>query len=226
MRGQDFTGLKFGRLTGIRRVANVGRGLRWLWQCECGKETVADPSKVKLGHTTSCGCFWVDKCRIHRHGHNPEGKQTRTYKAWANMKSRVRPNSTSRKYYADRGITVCEWWRIDFRNFLADMGECPDGLTLDRINNDGNYEPGNCRWATIAEQNRNLRRNRMVVFQGQRMCLADACKLAGMDVNTVLARINKGMDVEEALMLPAAERQRQLPLRTLVLEYGTEWMMY
>ena len=95
-----------------------------------------------------------------RHGHDPHGKPSKTYQCWRKMRTRCEnPNATRYADYGGRGITVCERWH-DFAGFLADMGEQPPGLTLDRKDNDGNYEPGNCRWATRAEQNRNQRPRR------------------------------------------------------------------
>lgn len=227
--GQDFTGLKFNRLSGIRRVKNIGRGLRWLWQCECGAQTIADPSKVKSGHTQSCGCVWVEKCRKHGHGHDYNGNQTRTYKAWVNMRSRV--SGRYKQYdnsYTSKGITVCDRWLNSFENFLSDMEECPSGMTLDRFpDNDGNYEPENCRWATPAQQNRNMSRTQTVFFRGETICLVDICKKIGIHIATVRHRLNIGMSVEDALTIPPRYRtRRKTPLRTLVLDYGSEWMMY
>jgi len=219
----DFTGLEFDRLTGIRRVENVGRGLRWLWQCSCGKQTVVDPSKVKSGHTRSCGCLWPEKCRKHGHGHDASGKQSRTYKAWVNMRSRV--SGRYEQYdasYGSRGITVCDRWLESFDNFLEDMGECPDGKSLDRYpDNDGNYEKSNCRWATQGQQNRNKRGVRMIVFNGTEMCLVDACKLVGMHPATVQSRLNSGMTPEEALLRPAAPRRKPA-----IPDMGSAWMLY
>lgn len=103
------------------------------------------------------------KCRENRirviHGHAPRTGITRTYRIWCAMRARCQyPSINGYADYGGRGITVCDRWREDFRNFLADMGECPPGLSIDRVDNDGNYEPGNCRWATSLEQRRNQRR--------------------------------------------------------------------
>jgi hypothetical protein len=103
------------------------------------------------------------------------------------------------KNYRDRGITVCERWRT-FENFLADMGERPSRLySLDRIDVNGNYEPGNCRWATRTEQMRNKRTNVMVEYRGRRMCLKAATDLAGVPYGRAQARLARGCSAEEAL---------------------------
>lgn len=207
----DLTGQKFGRLIGIHRVENHGRITRWLWLCDCGNQKIIAADKVKSGHTASCGCLWTETCRKHGHGHDANGQQTRTYKAWVNMRSRV-----SGRYdiyegsYTDRGIAVCERWEKSFRSFLEDMGECPDGMTLDREDNDGDYEPDNCRWATQHEQTRNTRRTRTVSFQGRRLCLQDAATLAGIHPATVHYRLNSGMSVEEALTRTPRIRRKKL----------------
>ena len=107
--------------------------------------------------------------RACKHGHALNGNQSRTYRAWQNMHSRCRPSYKWPEYYYDKGIAVCERWRT-FTNFFADMGECPDGLTLDRIDGDKNYEPGNCRWATPTEQCTNKQRRKdAVVWNGKRV---------------------------------------------------------
>ena len=225
----DLTGRKFGRLTAITRVENKGRRIQYRWRCDCGNEIVAMSEHVKSGHTQSCGCIWIENCRKHGHGHDQNGQQTRTYKAWVNMRSRV--SGRYEQYddsYADRGITVCDRWQNSFENFLADMGECPAGKTLDRHpDNAGNYEPTNCRWATPAQQNRNMRRNKMVSFRGETMCLLDACHLAGMHPATIQYRLNAGWSVADALSTPPGPRNpHKIPLASLVLNFGSEWMMY
>lgn len=154
---KDITGQRFGRLVALRIVGKARRA-RWLCECDCGHEYTVEGTMLRSGNTRSCGCLQPQKARnrVWKHGHAQHGP-SKTYTSWANMLRRC-DDSTGRdfEYYGGRGISVCERWR-SFENFLADMGERPIGLTLDRIENDRGYEPGNCRWATWSEQQINRR---------------------------------------------------------------------
>jgi len=110
------------------------------------------------------------------------------------------PDNAAWANYGGRGITVCERWR-EFENFLEDMGECPSGFTLDRYpNNDGNYEPGNCRWATYRQQNRNRRDNRIITHNGQQKCLAEWAELLNLNYEMLKSRLNRGWPIERAMV--------------------------
>lgn len=127
----------------------------WLCRCDCGTERRVVAQTLRLGLTNSCGCLKGDAIARARFKHG--GAFTKSYASWHDMMWRcTNPRARNFKYYGGRGITVCERW-LDYRNFVTDMGEPPEGLTIERMNNDGNYEPRNCKWATHAEQNRNKR---------------------------------------------------------------------
>ena len=137
--------------------------------------------------------------------HHARTSANPTFLSWRDMMRRCySPRSaTARANYADRGITVCDRWH-SLENFVNDMGPRPAGLTLDRINNDGNYEPGNCRWATRAEQNGNRRSVRWLVFNGERRSVADWARATGVPAFRIYHRLYAGWSIERALSTEAA----------------------
>ena len=148
----NFTGQRYGKLLVIHEAGRINGGVAWFCRCDCGEATTVRGTRLTAGKVNSCGCM---KNRP-RHAMN----RSRVYSIWRGMKTRCfNKNHRAFQDYGGRGIQVCERWRT-FENFFADMGNPADGLTLDRINNDGNYEPGNCRWATWAEQANNRRKAR------------------------------------------------------------------
>jgi hypothetical protein len=134
-----------------------------------------------------------------KHGQSAGPKETPTYTTWVRMRRRCNnPNHSTYQYYGGRGIKVCERWD-SFDSFLKDMGEKPEGMTLDRINNDGNYEPGNCRWSTHKEQVRNTSQNRLFTVNGKTQCLSAWAEEAGINFKTVHTRISRNWSIERAL---------------------------
>lgn len=133
------------------------------------------------------------------HGHTVNREMTRTYRIWNSMVNRGR-GTANRKYYAERGITVCERWQ-SFENFLHDMGEAPDGLSIERINNDAGYSPDNCCWASCMEQANNRRSNRLIEHDGRRMTQAEWARQAGISRQALRYRLASGWGMEHALSI-------------------------
>jgi len=161
-RRKDLTGQCFGRLTVIEYIGldDFKKNVLWRCRCECGTERGITTSNLTQGRTQSCGCFnrEATKERSTTHGYSAGGLYRSEYGIWRAMLARCRnPNVPQFKDYGGRGIRVCERWQ-KFTNFFEDMGARPPNMTLDRINNDGNYEPSNCRWATRAQQQANKHR--------------------------------------------------------------------
>jgi hypothetical protein len=124
---------------------------------------------------------------------------SREYKIWADMHKRCEnPNQKTFNYYGGRGIKVCERWN-DFRNFYLDMGKCPESFTLDRLDCDGDYEPSNCRWASMKEQSRNRRSNHMITFNGKTQCLTAWAEETGITRGALKQRIKRNWSIEKAL---------------------------
>lgn len=192
------SGQRFGRLVAIKSTGNDKHGNRvWKCRCDCGRFVEVIASSLSTGNSTSCGCG------RRKLGYNFK----RTYHIWANMKYRCL-SATCKKYkdYGGRGIKVCKRW-MDFEKFLEDMGEAPKGLTLDRIDNNGNYAPANCKWSTITEQVRNSRRNRMVVFHGIKAPLSVHAEREGLNYKAVCERIRNGWTLRDALTAPIRKRK-------------------
>jgi hypothetical protein len=162
-KSQLMAGDRFGLLTAVAFVGRSAyRESRWMFKCDCGNETECLVNNVKRGHTKSCGCLRPERRRDLRPSHQ-DGRSTREYKTWENMKQRCfNPRRHNWKHYGGRGITVCDRWRDSFDAFLADVGPRPVGRTLDRIDPNDHYRPGNVRWASPKEQ----RANRRYVIKG------------------------------------------------------------
>lgn len=184
----------YGHLTVISKAyKKYGRNF-YLCKCDCGNETTVDIGHLRSGHTTSCGCR-----KNVRHG----GSKTPEYVVWCDMLSRCNnPNNIAYKNYGGRGIKVCERW-AKFPNFIADMGSRPSSKhTIDRMNNDGDYEPSNCRWATRKEQQNNMRSNHYLELNGEKKTISRWSEDLGIKLTTLIGRLDRGWTVEETLTTP------------------------
>lgn len=202
-RWEDLTGRRFGRylVVGYAGKPN-GRLHRWFCKCDCGTERSVVRGSLINGDSQSCGCAKPEVSRIAatRHGHSGHGKETGTYRSWKSAIYRCHdPKSISYPRYGAVGIFVCDAWRYSFETFLADMGERPEGTSIERIKSDRNYEPGNCCWATAQEQARNQKSNRFVMVDGIEMHVTDALASTGVSKTTFYRRLKQGMTEQEAL---------------------------
>jgi hypothetical protein len=197
----NLTGQRFGRLLVGPRTTNVGKKVRWLCRCDCGKDSLALTNDLRSGRHASCGCLQLE--RVTKHGHSPFdiAKKSLTYRSWISMVNRcTSEKATGYANYGGRGIKVCDRWR-DFRNFLADMGERPSlGHSIDRFPNvDGNYEPGNVRWATRAEQAVNRRNNRRFTHEGETLTVIEWCRKLGIAEHLLRSRLKLGWTFADAI---------------------------
>lgn len=199
----DLTGEKFGRLTVLKRGENEPRSngsfqVRWICKCDCGNEVLVRAAEIKGGRTQSCGCLRNEQSsaraieKFTKHGHNPAGKKSRTYQSWTNMMTRCyNPNVREYGAYGGRGIVVCDRWH-QFENFLEDMGERPEGLTLDRKDVKGNYEPENCQWADRVTQSRNRMSTINVTVGDKTQCLKDWSEELSVPYTTLYRKYKRG----------------------------------
>ena len=179
---KDITGQMFGRATALHPCGIKGHRLLWNCKCSCGQTFVASGVDLRSGNTKSCGCYAKDRTSqaSTTHGVSRSGALTGAYRSWRSMRQRCDdPGATSYGRYGARGISYCESWRI-FENFLADMGDRPNGHSLERIDPNGNYEPSNCKWVPHEKQAENTRHTVRVRLDGEVLHQAEAARRLGV----------------------------------------------
>lgn len=212
---KDISGQKFNRLTVVERAESriLPSGVKsgqWLCRCDCGRLTVVNTSHLISGHTKSCGCYakekQIENGQKTKHGltYSEDGKVKRIYRIWSHMKTRCfNSNDDHFKDYGGRGITMCDEWKDSFQAFYDYVSQLPhygeEGYSIDRINNDGNYEPGNVKWSTAYEQTNNRRNTIIVEFGSKNHTLAEWSKITGICYQTLFARYKAGKTSEEIL---------------------------
>lgn len=201
-------GSVFGRLTVLEEFRNKGSRIRRLrCLCSCGKESTPELKSVVKGTSKSCGCYQAElagfACRTHGLSDLPE------HAVWEGVLARCNNhNSASYHNYGGRGIEVCDRW-YSFQSFYEDMGPRPSPQhSIDRINNDGNYEPGNCRWSTWSEQGRNRRSNVNIEFNGVTQTITEWARTLGIDRKTLRRRLKCGWSISDTLTRPSGSRSR------------------
>lgn len=201
----DLSGKRFGRLIVIRRAGHQSRHITWLCKCDCGAMATVCGNHLPNGHTQSCGCFDREqrRDRLITHGAFVGGKESLTHNSWRLMLARCYDlKCKSFSDYGGRGIKVCARWRHSFENFLADMGERPEGTTIDRKDNDGNYCKTNCRWAGPLQQSNNSRHNRRIRVGNQVKNISEWSRHSGINAMTIKNRLNAGWDTKRAVSKP------------------------
>jgi hypothetical protein len=205
MRALDLSGHRFGKLTVVGLGdATPSKHRRWVCACDCGGTSYPTTGSLRSGKTKSCGCgIGVSaRSRFTTHGLT----QTPEYGIWCNMLARTgEPSNKSYPDYGGRGISACPDWASSFQAFYDYMGPRPSPRhTLDRINNDGNYEPGNCRWATYEVQASNRRSTKRIAHDGRSMTVREWSDETGLQPGTINMRLSRGWATSEALQFPAS----------------------
>lgn len=204
------SGDRFTRLVALRYTRTIRTNRYWLFACDCGREKEIRLAHVTSGKTRSCRCLGIETARLLATNHGLSA--TRAFGSWGNAKKRCEsPGDKAYANYGARGIRMCLRWSNDFAAFFADMGERPVGLTLERIDNDKGYEPGNCRWATRSDQNLNRRSAVIVRFRGEDVALQALARRFGVDLEQLrkliqVRKLSPEQAIDHALAAPVQRR--------------------
>ena len=200
---KDLTGQRFGKLTVISMhpVQTKTHRAQWNCLCDCGNTKIITAAHLIHKQTRSCGCYRKEVITARNTTHNMT--QTSTYRSFLAMHRRCYDKYNEHYlYYGARGITVCDRWKNSFENFHADMGNRPEGKTLERINNEEGYSPQNCVWATPTQQASNRRNNVKIEINGEIKTVAEWCRVTQIKQSTVSERIKRGWNPIHAVLTP------------------------
>lgn len=227
---RDYSGQTYGRLTAVRRVD--GPRNSWLFTCSCGGETITQIARVRFGMTQSCGCIAKErlKKRSVTHGHAVNRTVSPTLSSYRSAYARCyQPSAARYAQYGGRGIVMCERWKEDFQNFLDDMGPRPDGMTLDRIDPHGNYEPSNCRWASPLDQAGNQIATIRVQHEGETYSLRRFASIMSVPYKSLYKRVvlngQEPMSAALEMMqpLPVLHEGRRLSVKEYAAAVGVNY---
>jgi len=210
----NLVGNKYGRLTIISCHYEVSKNSHKnihmsVCVCECGKTITTRTTRLISGITKSCRCLSTELTVARNKTHGDADSVE--YGIWCGIKNRcTNKNVKSYKDYGERGITICDRWLV-YENFLADMGRRPKGCSIDRINNEGNYEPDNCKWSTRSEQQNNKRTNHIIEYNGERLNIKQWCTKLNLQYSTILRRCTlPGWTAEQILTTPSGKPKEVL----------------
>ena len=200
----NLLGDKFGRLTVVEKTNKRGSSGAVFWKClcECGNTKNVSSSCLRTGQTKSCGCLFLDVSAEKGKAKRIHGMtETSTYRSWGGMKQRCyNPNNKKYHNYGGRGITVCDEWFKSFKKFFEDMGQCPEGMSIDRIDVSKGYYKENCRWATQKQQQNNRRDNVIITIGEIPMTMSEYCETHGLNKDKVQRRLSIGWSQERAVL--------------------------
>lgn len=209
----NLLGRRFGRLVVMKRAENGKDGrVRWLCKCDCGNEKIVIAKLLINGCTKSCGCLNSEKAAERAHNRAKHGEyKTRLYSIWTGIKDRCyRPKTIGYKNYGGKGIKMCEEWQsyISFRDWAIANGYSNE-LTIDRINNEKDYCPENCRWATMKQQRHNSSQNRFIVYNNETHTIDEWSEITGINYHTISSRLRRGWNVADTLTKPVQKQRRK-----------------
>lgn len=208
----DLSGQKYGYWTVLEIAENNHGVIKWLCRCDCGKIATIRTGNLRSGASKSCGCHQYDHLRNRKRNYPQDVRIKRLENIWNNMKKRCMDrNNINYKNYGGRNIKICDEWKdyVSFARWALNNGYA-DKLTIERINNEGNYEPSNCKWITKQEQHNNRRNSKFETLDGITKTVAEWAREYNIHPSTLYRRLNNGMDIYDAIKKPSRTRRKEI----------------